>query len=208
MCAHACAASRYEVYLVALHHIQIGTFAGYDGMYWISISGAPPPPFVVTLQITHQSSLARTSYRMLLVFFPAAACRRSMHFDTHGSATSGPPSLRASLYALSGLHQRIVGLRGGAAQSMPSVFALVHSTWCFFCRYVVCRMLWWLRRVRARVRHCCTDDEEVADHRHHIDLRRVRLHFGVRPALPHSVRPTAPFPRSLPPHRPRLSCEY
>jgi len=29
----------YEVYLVALHHIQIGTFAGYDGMYWISISG-------------------------------------------------------------------------------------------------------------------------------------------------------------------------
>ena len=72
-----CAANRYEVYLVALHHIQIGTFAGYDGMYWISISGAPPPPFVATLQITLQSSLARTSYRMLLVFFPAATCRRS-----------------------------------------------------------------------------------------------------------------------------------
>ena len=59
MRGHSCAANRYEVYLVALHHIQIGAFAGYDGMYWISISGPPPPPpFVVTLQITLQSSLA------------------------------------------------------------------------------------------------------------------------------------------------------
>jgi hypothetical protein len=49
-----------------------------------------------------------------------AAGRRAMHFGTHGSATSGRPSLRASLYAQSALHQRIVGLRRGAAQSMPS----------------------------------------------------------------------------------------